>query len=244
MASQELLRIVEIAGSASDRFGLWTAVAGAFRFRDVCEIGVYEGDFAAALLSGTDSVERYFMVDPWRHLEGWNKPLNGSDSLLESAYGKAMTATAAWSGKRVVLRDVSKQALRRIEDGSLDFAYIDGDHTLRGITIDLVNLLPKMRKGGVVAGDDFVKNIWQHGVRYSPTEVHPFALYFAEAHGLPFASLPFEQFCIVNDPSAGFEWVDRGGYAKLDPVSVYVAPQVPILQRWKTRWRKWFPAFS
>jgi hypothetical protein len=155
-----------------------------------------------------------------------------------------MEATAAWSDKRVVLRDVSREALRHIEDGSLDFARIDGEHTLRGITIDLVNLLPKMRKGRPIGGDDFEKNIWRHGVRYSPTEVHPFALYFAEAQVLPFASLPFDQFCIVNDASAGYRLHDLGGYASLDPVSVYSIPKPSIGDRLKRNRRGWLQAFS
>jgi hypothetical protein len=49
-----------------------------------------------------------------------------------------------------VLRGRTRELINQIPDDSLDFAYIDGDHTLRGITIDLVRLLPKMREGGVI----------------------------------------------------------------------------------------------
>ena len=224
MHLQGLEEVGRIALSSSDRFGLWAGVVKSFGCRHVCEVGVYRGGFASAILSGADCIERYFMVDPWRPLEAWNKPLNTGVAEFEDAYMEALKATEAYADKTTVLRDVSKRALKRIEDGSLDFAYIDGDHTLRGITVDLVNLLPKMREGGLIGGDDFVKNIWHHGSGYSPTEVHPFAMYFAEANDLPFATLPHNQFCMVNDPSEGYRLLDLGGYSSLDPIDVYTVP--------------------
>jgi len=214
----------DIARVSADRFDLWSRLVHAFGSRQLCEIGVLEGAFAHALLSGAPHIERYYLVDPWRYLDGWNKPSNRSDAAFEEVYQRMLARTRPFAAKTVVLRDVSRMALKAIPDESLDFAYVDGDHTLRGICIDLVNLLPKVRRGGVIGGDDFTKNIWQHGMHYSPTEVFPFALYFAEAHGLKFVTLPFNQFCIVNDPEGGFELMDLAGYAGLDPIDIYGPP--------------------
>jgi hypothetical protein len=95
-----------------------------------------------------------------------------------------------------------------IEDGSLDFAYIDGDHTLRGITIDLFKVLPKIKDGGLIGGDDFTNTPWQHGIRFEPTLVCPFSVYFAEAFDLPIVALPFEQFLIQKRTNASFTFID------------------------------------
>lgn len=38
-------------------------------------------------------------------------------------------------------------AIDAVADGSLDFAYIDGDHTLRGITLDLLKTYSKVKEG-------------------------------------------------------------------------------------------------
>lgn len=56
----------------------------------------------------------------------------------------------------------SEEASKLYEDGSIDFLMIDGDHSYEGVVKDLQNYLPKMRPGGLIAGDDaFVAEIVQ-----------------------------------------------------------------------------------
>ena len=40
-------------------------------------------------------------------------------------------------------------------DGSLDFAFLDGDHSHEGLKKDIAAWLPKVKKGGIIAGHDF-----------------------------------------------------------------------------------------
>ena len=75
--------------------------------------------------------------------------------MFEKFYRETMAKTEAWAGKRKVLRGTTTEVIDEIPDGALDFAYVDGDHTLRGITIDLVRVLGKVRQGGWIGGDDF-----------------------------------------------------------------------------------------
>jgi hypothetical protein len=155
--------------------------------------------WAAALncLSATcPAIERYFMIDPWRPLERWNKPLNVSPAEFDACLEDAMVRTETHAGKRVVLRGTTLEMIDQIPDDGLDFAYIDGDHTLRGITIDLLSIWPKLKPGGIIGGDDFVPSVWQHPARYEPTLVFPYAVYFAEAMDVPITALPYEQFMI------------------------------------------------
>ena len=42
-----------------------------------------------------------------------------------------------------------------IADGSLDCVFIDADHSADAVYQDIVTWLPKVRKGGVLAGHDF-----------------------------------------------------------------------------------------
>lgn len=69
-----------------------------------------------------------------------------------------------------------------VELPQVDFTYVDGDHTLRGIAIDLIRAWPKTRWLG---GDDF-GGVWGHGRSYEPNMVFPFAAHFAEAAAAPF----------------------------------------------------------
>jgi predicted O-methyltransferase YrrM len=39
--------------------------------------------------------------------------------------------------------------------GSIDFLYIDADHSRAGVLRDLEAWLPHMRRGGMIAGDDY-----------------------------------------------------------------------------------------
>lgn len=189
--------------------------------RQVCEIGVFRGKLAEHLLSNCAGIERYYLVDPWRTLESWGKPANLTDAAFADIYAEAMARTDPFADRRHVLRDEARIALREIPDGSLDAVYVDGDHTLRGITIDLINALPKLRPGGVLAGDDLTRNIWQHGTEYAPSQVFPFALYFAEAHGLPIFTMPQGQFVIANAPNKGFRLYDHGDFGSLTPQQIY-----------------------
>jgi predicted O-methyltransferase YrrM len=111
------------------------------------------------------------MVDPWANLPNWNKPFNVSAEAFKEVYEEAMKNTAFAASKRVVLRGRTKEVIDAVPDNSLDFAYIDGDHTLRGITVDLIKVLPKVREEGLIGGDDFVNTPWQHDARYEPTLV-------------------------------------------------------------------------
>lgn len=123
-----------------------------------------------------------------------------------------MHVTRAYERQRVILRGRTTEVIDRIPDGSLDFAYVDGDHTLRGISIDLLRMYPKIRDGGWLGGDDFSPSIWQHDRSFEPTLVFPFAVYFAEAVGSRIYGLPYSQFLIEKRHDDAFEFVDLTGY--------------------------------
>ena len=201
---------------SSSRIDLWVEILRAVDAHAVAEIGVFRGDFAAHLLGACPGIERYFMVDPWRHLTGWNKPANKSDETFEGFYRETLEKTEGYADKRVVLRGRTTEVSAELPDSSLDVAYIDGDHTLRGITIDLHRLFPKVRTGGWLGGDDFTPSIWQHRERFEPTLVFPYAVYFAEAVGARLYALPWNQF-LLQKTADGFEFADlTGRYEGLD----------------------------
>jgi len=177
----------------------------------MAEVGVYRGDFAAAILRRCDQLAAYYMIDPWRHLSDWNKPTNVDDTALEEFFRETKAKTEFASAKRIVLRGKTTEVIDEIPDGSLDFAYIDGDHTLKGITIDLIRLYPKVRMGGFVGGDDFSQTIWMHKTNFEPTLVFPFAVYFAEAVGATIYALPDIQFCMQKTENPHFDFVDLTG---------------------------------
>jgi len=210
----------QIAAGSTSRTHLWTSFLAKTQLARVAEVGVWKGDFAAAVLAACPAIDTYVMVDPWRHLEEWNKPANVAADTFEAIRAEAMAKTEFAVQRRKVLRGTTLEVVGSIDDGSLDFAYIDGDHTLRGIVTDLVAMRPKIRAGGFLAGDDFCPNVWQHGPAYEPTLVFPVAVDVALAMRATIFALPFNQFLIVlpnEGDSAPGEFIDLGGaHPRLD----------------------------
>jgi hypothetical protein len=174
------------------------------------EVGVLRGAFAEHILRECQCITRYYMLDPWRHLGDWNKPANADQQTFEAIYAEAMARTDFARERRVVLRGTTIEAIDQIPDESLEVAYIDADHTLRGITIDLIRTYPKVQPGGILGGDDYTATIWQHPDNFEPTLVCPLAAYFAEAHGAPLVILPDNQFAIIKpaEPGRHFQVLD------------------------------------
>lgn len=198
--------------NAQTRAALWQELIKSFDIASMAEIGVFRGTFAEEILKSCTEIKKYYMVDPWRNLENWNKPANRTNEVFGEFYAETMARTEFAREKRVVLRGKTSEVIDQIPDESLDLAYVDGDHTLRGITIDLIKLYPKVKPGGYIGGDDLCRSIWQHSLEYEPTMVYPFALYFAEAVSARLIALPFRQFLIEKNTSGSFELIDTTGY--------------------------------
>jgi predicted O-methyltransferase YrrM len=47
------------------------------------------------------------------------------------------------------------EAASQFEDDSVDFIYIDADHTEKGVTMDIKHWWPKLKKHGIMAGHDY-----------------------------------------------------------------------------------------
>jgi predicted O-methyltransferase YrrM len=196
--------IARVASSmGSCREDLWAQIIRGLQATDVLELGVLRGAFAERMLRNCPGITHYYMLDPWEHLEDWNKPSNVDQSTFDDFYSQAMARTDFASERRIVLRGRTTEMIDEIPNEGLDLAYIDGDHTLRGIAIDLIRTYPKIRPGGILGGDDYTPTIWQHADNFEPTLVCPFAAYFAESQGAPIVILPHSQFAIIKPLQPG-----------------------------------------
>jgi hypothetical protein len=218
-------QLLNQVSSSNSRLELWAEFIRGAQIHRMAEVGVYEGDFAAFMLERCESVARYYLIDPWRHLDDWNKPANHDDQVFERFFQTAKTQTDFAGARRVFLRGKTTEVIDQITDGELDFAYIDGDHTLKGITVDLIRVYPKVRLGGFVGGDDFSRTMWQHSTNFEPTLVFPFAVYFAEAVGATIYALPYLQFCLQKTSERQFSFVDLTGQYNELGLRNQLAPQ-------------------
>ena len=61
-------------------------------------------------------------------MDDWNKPYNFKEDL-NAVYDEAMEKLKNYANRTKVLRGKTLEVVDQIPDKSLDFAYIDGDHT-------------------------------------------------------------------------------------------------------------------
>ena len=223
--------IKRTSNNSRDRYDLAIQLLRGQDIHCLAEIGVWKGDFAARILTECPNISRYIMVDPWRPLDRWNKPSNVSAAKFTQIYDEAMEKTRFAEERRVVLRAKTVEVTSRIPDHSLDAVYIDGDHTLRGITTDPICLFNKVRPGGMILGDDFCHNIWQHPKNFEPTFVFPFAVYFAEIKNVPIFGLPYNQFLILTSPESGFAFHDLTGLYHATDVGAQLKNAGPSLRK-------------
>jgi len=107
------------------------------------EIGVDRGRFSQYMFKVIPGLH-LFCVDPWR----WK--LRG-----ESRYRSTVERLSQFNA--TIIRKNSIDALVDVPDESLDFAYIDGDHTFDYVMTDIIWWSKKVRYGGVVAGHDYYR---------------------------------------------------------------------------------------
>jgi len=227
-------RLRACVSQAGSRLDLWVEFKKSMNIERMAEIGVYRGDFAQGILTACETMKAYYMIDPWRHLDNWNKPSNHEHAVLEQCFHETMRKTDFAATKRIVLRGKTTEVAEKLADGELDFVYIDGDHTLRGIAIDLIRLYAKVRTGGFVGGDDFNNSIWEHKTEFEPTLVFPFAVYFAEAVGARIYALPYSQFCLQKASESRFEFIDlTAHYGDLSLRDQVTLPKLLKIRMWE-----------
>jgi hypothetical protein len=121
------------------------------------EIGVAIGDNAADIISSFP-IELLILVDSY--------PIYGSGSTKHtqtSAKAKALERFKNSDNVKYIHLD-SIHASDLIEDGSLDFVYIDANHSEFSVTADIDAWFPKVKKGGIIGGHDFDSAEDTHGV--------------------------------------------------------------------------------
>ena len=65
--TEQIIR--ECIDQSNSRFELWIHFLRSLKARNMVELGVYKGNFASRILGECDSIEKYYMIGPWRHLD-------------------------------------------------------------------------------------------------------------------------------------------------------------------------------
>jgi len=121
---------------------------GKLGFKIGAEIGVRRGNYSLRILKKMGN-GKMILVDPWG--VGVEDPRN----VGESNYQTMLERMERFKDSIIVKRMKSLDAAKEIENGSLDFIYIDAMHDFDNVIMDLINWAPKVRDGGIISGHDY-----------------------------------------------------------------------------------------
>ncbi len=109
------------------------------------EIGVNQGEYGQVLCGAGLTV---FGVDCWENYPGYKRTGEYVSHYEDAAKNlKGMDYT--------IIKKYSMDAVNDFEDGSLDFVYIDSNHTLPYVCADIFGWERKVRRGGIISGHDY-----------------------------------------------------------------------------------------
>lgn len=118
------------------------------------EIGVADGWYSTKIME-LGLVDKLYGVDPYRRHRGY------MDYTRESTFEKLRTNAHNALEKYYnyeFIEDFSVNAAERFDNDSLDFVYIDGDHSYEATLADLDAWYFKVKPGGIIAGDDYIRS--------------------------------------------------------------------------------------
>lgn len=157
------------------------------------EIGCAAGEFSTLVLSQWKG-KRLFMVDPWasQDKEVYKEATNQNGEF--SKWFELCTDLAQRNSAAKLVRALSVEASKDIPDRSLDWVYIDGNHSSRNVMEDLDAWWPKIHSGGLLGGHDFCNrkdNGWF-------CEVEDAVKRWTGEHGLPYTVTPCTSYWIIK----------------------------------------------
>lgn len=104
------------------------------------EIGLLWGDYALKLFENGWK-GKIVGIDIWRDVEHMARAFKNLENT-----------------NSIMIKSTSIEASKIFARNSLDWIYIDGDHTYEAVKNDLNNWYPKVRKGGIIAGHDYTSD--------------------------------------------------------------------------------------
>lgn len=121
------------------------------------EIGVESGLFSLCLVK---TGLQLYCIDSWKAYRGYRDHV--TQSKLDKFYRTVKKRLKPYGS--ILVRKFSMDAVKDFKDNALDFVYIDANHTFDYVVRDIIEWSKKVKKGGIVAGHDYIRTIECSGV--------------------------------------------------------------------------------
>lgn len=123
------------------------------RFERGAEIGVERGEYSK-LLARNVCLKELLLVDAWTAYQGYREHV--SQDKLDGFMQQVIDQFADNPAVKVI-KNWSVAAAGDVPDKSLDFVYLDANHTYEHVTADIAAWAPKVRPSGIVSGHDYTR---------------------------------------------------------------------------------------
>jgi len=137
------------------------------------EVGGWKGKSASFMgveIANSGKRIAFYVIDNFGGSAEHQKDEDVVNGTLEETFKRNVSPVKEFMS---VVKNDSVKAAEMFADGSLDFVYIDSSHAYEDVKADINAWLPKIRKGGMLAGDDYTT---YPGVKQAVDELLPDAV--------------------------------------------------------------------
>jgi hypothetical protein len=140
------------------------------------EIGVQGGNFACHILKYCDNLKLY-LLDCWDHQDDsiYQDIANHENDIQVKCMIKTIRNTLNSFKNVRIIKGYSDEFVDSFKDNFFDFIYIDANHKYEAVKHDINKWFPKIKKGGLFAGHDYLDAVEKCGVFKVKTAVNEFA---------------------------------------------------------------------
>lgn len=158
--------------------------ASTMKNQKIVEIGCWKGKSTGAILSALQEGNVMYCVDVWDENITRDEEYKNS----ESAFDIFQNHTSKFPVKPNIVRKVSLEAVKDFENDSLDWVFIDGDHSVSSVLADIKEWSKKLKTGGILSGHDWQFDTVKEAIRLSGIKINGFTTH-KESNGNIYGSI-------------------------------------------------------
>lgn len=142
-----------LKGLRNNRGAVLTTLVNRFDWTHGCELGLWQGRTIAQLLAACPKLEM-IGVDLWEPQPENDGPEAYTGWDHQQHENRCRSNVRRYGYRARIYKERTTDAARHIPDKSLDFVFVDADHSERGCRADILAWLPKIKDTGWITGHD------------------------------------------------------------------------------------------
>ena len=140
------------------------------------EVGVWQCSTAKEILKKRP-LTTHIMVDPWLRMDDDSSYVKANDrtaskeqTVYDKGFNTALELSKRYGERAPIMRMYSEVAAKEVPNHSLDYVFIDAEHTYQAVKNDIKAWQEKVKHGGWIGGHDY-DNLPRHpGVKKAVLE--------------------------------------------------------------------------